>query len=146
MRLFYLMFWLLCALPASAADLRIYLLSKRQIVNSTHTLVVFFYDRSVTTMADCEREIQRGVRGQWRYYTHSFPKPKGYYCIQTPARVDPWYDKAPYDFIYQIDIRSTPSKIKRMPHYAECLRDLREHIRDESRLFFCAKVSQSVHL
>ncbi len=152
MRLWWLAFWALLAVPVSAADYRVYLLSKRQIVNSNHTLVVFFYDRAVTTVADCEREIQRGIRGQWRYYTHKFPKPKGYsenldyHCIQTQARIDPWYDKAPYDFMYQIDLRASPSRIKSMPHYAECLRDLREQVRDENRLFFCAKVSQTVKL
>jgi hypothetical protein len=145
-------FLLMWSLSAAASEQRVYLLSKRQIVDSNHTLVVFFYDRSVTSLADCEREIQRGIRGQWRYYTHKFPKPKGYsenldyHCIRTAARIDPWYDKATYDFIYQIDLRSNPAKIKRMPHYAECLRDLREHIRDENRVFFCAKVSQGVNL
>lgn len=143
--------WLFWALPA-LAEQRVYLLSKRQIVNSNHTLVVFFYDRSVTSLADCEREIQRGIRGQWRYYTHSFPKPKGYsenldyHCIRTAARIDPWYDKAAYDFIYQFDLRVNPARIKRMPHLAECLRDLRENIRDESRVFFCGKVSQGLRL
>lgn len=65
------------AASASADSGRVYLLSKRQVLNSNLTTVVFFYDRSVTSIADCEREIQRGVRGQWRYYTHKFPPPKG---------------------------------------------------------------------
>jgi hypothetical protein len=136
---------------ASADSGRVYLLSKRQVLNSNLTTVVFFYDRSVTSIADCEREIQRGVRGQWRYYTHKFPAPKGYlekldyYCIQTSAVIDPWYDKATYDFVYQIDIRNPASRMKRMEHYAECLRDLRERVRDETRHFFCARVSQGVH-
>ena len=135
---------------ASADGGRVYLLSKRQILNSNLTTVVFFYDRGVTTIADCEREIQRGIRGQWRYYTHKFPTPKGYlekldyYCIKTSAVIDPWYEKAPYDAVYQIDIRNPVSRIKRTEHYAECLRDLREHVHDETRHFFCAKVSQGV--
>lgn len=150
MRQLWYLLWLLWAAPLAAGEPRVYLLSKRQIVNSNHTLVVFFYDRSVVNISECEREIQRGIRGQWRYYTHKFPKPQGYsenvdyHCIQTSAYIDPWYEKAPYDFIYQIDLRSSPAKIKRMPHYAECLRDLRQHIRDENRVFFCAKVSQGV--
>jgi|GEM_PF-2433217 hypothetical protein len=152
MKLWWCVLCLMLALPVAANDQRVYLLSKRQIVNSTHTLVVFFYDRSVTSIAECEREIQRGIRGQWRFYTHKFPKPKGYsenvdyHCIQTLARIDSWYDKAPYDFIYQIDLRSQPAKIKRMPHLAECLRDLRQYVRDETRMFFCGKVSQGVSI
>ncbi len=136
---------------ASADNRRVYLLSKRQILNSNLTTVVFFYDRSVTSIADCEREIQRGVRGQWRYYTHKFPAPKGYlekldyYCIKTAAVIDPWYDKATYDFVYQIDIRNPSNRIQRMEHYAECLRDLREQVRDETRHFFCARISQGIH-
>ncbi|MBC6906391.1 hypothetical protein DWB84_13085 [Saccharophagus sp. K07] len=135
---------------ATADSGRVYLLSKRQILNSNMTTVVFFYDRSVTSIAECEREIQRGIRGQWRYYTHKFPTPKGYlekldyYCVQTGAVISPWYDKAPYDFVYQIDIRHSTSRIKAMPHYAECLRDLRQQIHDETRHFFCAKVSQEI--
>lgn len=138
------------AASASADSGRVYLLSKRQVLNSNLTTVVFFYDRSVTSIADCEREIQRGVRGQWRYYTHKFPSPQGYlekldyYCIKTSAIIDPWYDRATYDFVYQIDIRNPANRIRRMIHFAECLRDLREQVRDETRHFFCARVSQGI--
>lgn len=150
MKWFLLLVGLLQVALAYADNGRVYLLSKRQILNSNLTTVVFFYDRSVTTIADCEREIQRGVRGQWRYYTHKFPAPKGYlekldyYCIKSNAVISAWYDKAPYDFVYQIDIRHPASRIQRMPHYAECLRDLRQQIHDETRHFFCAKISQDI--
>lgn len=151
MRWLLMLAGLLLVTAASADSGRIYLLSKRQILESNVTTVVFFYDRGVTTIADCEREIQRGVRGQWRYYTHKFPKPKGYlekldyYCVQTPAVIDPWYEKATYDAVYQIDIRTPISRIKRIEPYVECLRDLREKVRDETRHFFCARVSQAIH-
>lgn len=135
---------------ASAGDDKIFLLSKRQIVNSNHTMVVFFYDRGVSTITDCQREIQRGYRGQWRYYYHSFPRPRGYslnvdyHCVTASMEVDPWYEHAPYDHIYQIDIRSDEPKFKYMNNYAECLNDLRQYVRDETRRFFCAKLSQVV--
>jgi hypothetical protein len=152
------MFWfriLICFVcvhccASQAGEQRIYLLSKRQMVESNYTLVVFFYDRGIVTMADCEREIQRGVRGQWRYYNHKFQKPSGYsekidyYCVQSTARIDPWYDKASYDSIFQIDLRDGNNQIRKMQHYADCLRDLRQHIRDENRFFFCGKVSQAI--
>lgn len=150
MKLWLLLAGLMSMACASADTGRIYLLSKRQILNSNLTTVVFFYDRGVTSVAECEREIQRGIRGQWRYYIHKFPPPKGYlekldyYCVQTSAVIDPWYDKAPYDFVYQIDIRRPASRIRRMEHYAECLRDLRQQVHDETRYFFCAKISQGI--
>lgn len=136
--------------PVAGENQNVYLLSKRQIVNSTHTLVVLFHDPAITTMAECQREIQRGNRGQWRYYRHRFPRPAGYserkdyLCIETPHKVDSWYDRAPYDFVYQIDIRSTNPVIRKMPSLAECLNDLRKSVRDEVRLFFCGKLSQTV--
>lgn len=141
---------LMLVMTASADSGRIYLLSKRQILESNLTTVVFFYDRAITSIADCEREIQRGVRGQWRYYNHKFPKPTGYlekldyYCIQTMAVIDPWYEKATYDAVYQIDIRTPKSRLKRLEPYVECLRDLRQHVRDETRHFFCARISQGI--
>lgn len=143
----------LISLPAvSAASEKIFLLSKRQIVNSTHTLVVFFYDRSINDMNGCLREIQRGYRGQWRYYYHKFPRPRGYsqnidyHCIKASMDVDSWYEPSPYDFIYQIDIRSEDAQIKPMKNYAACLRDLRKQVKDETRKFFCAKLSQNIQL
>lgn len=141
---------LLITVANSAASQNIYLLSKRQIVNSTHTIVVLFHDESISTIADCQREIQRGNRGQWRYYQHNFPRPVGYsesrdyLCIDAPHRVAPWYDLAPYDLVYQIDVRSTQPRIKEMPSLAACLNDLRKSIRDETRMFFCGKLSQKV--
>lgn len=143
---------LACSAHASAGDDKVVLLSKRQIVNSTHTLVVFFHDRGVETVSDCQREIQRGYRGQWRYYNHSFPRPRGYslntdyHCLEAAIDVDPWYEHAPYDYIYQIDIRSDQPQIRRMNNYADCLNDLRQTVRDETRKFFCAKLSQTVRL
>ena len=140
----------LCLSLPSWANSEVYLLSKRQIVNSTHTMVVLFHDSGVNTVSDCEREIQRGYRGQWRYYQHSFPRPVGYsekkdyFCIKSPIAVDAWYDRAPYDHIYQIDVRYAQPHIKKMPSLASCLNDLRKVIRDESRKFFCAKLSQSI--
>lgn len=144
---------ILSALPAlSLAADKVFLLSKRQIVNSTHTLVVFFYDQSVENMNGCQREIQRGYRGQWRYYYHSFPRPRGYsqktdyHCVKASMDVDAWYDRAPYDFIYQIDIRTEQARIKPMKNYELCLRDLRRRAKDETRKFFCAKLSQNIQL
>lgn len=150
MKWWVLLLGLMWTASLSAQGDRVYLLSKRQIVNSNHTLVVFFYDRLVASISDCEREIQRGVRGQWRYYNHTFPRPQGYLekldytCIQSSAVIEPWYEKAPYDTIYQIDLRGDKARIKKMEHYAECLRDLRQYVHDETRHFFCAKVSQTI--
>lgn len=141
---------LLLCVANSAASQNVYLLSKRQIVNSTHTVVVLFHDETITTLSECQREIQRGNRGQWRYYQHTFPRPAGYsesrdyLCIDAPHQVAPWYDRAPYDLVYQIDVRSTQPTIKEMPSLAACLNDLRQSIRDETRLFFCGKLSQKV--
>lgn len=146
--------WCCLLLVSTAAygggDERIFLLSKRQIVNSTHTLVVLFYDRSIDSVSDCQRDIQRGYQGQWRYYTHSFPRPQGYsqnidyHCVKAPIRVGSWYEQDPYDYVYQIDIRTETPKIRLMKHYADCLNDLRKQVRDETRKFFCAKSSQVV--
>lgn len=139
---------LFLSVQVSAAEEAVFLLSKRQIVASNHTLAVFFYDRSVTNLAECQREIQRGIRNQWRYYTHQFPRPVGYaenrdyLCLQTTQRLAAYYDKAPYDFVYQIDLRGPAPKIRRMENYALCLGDLRRHVEDEQRLFFCARASQ----
>lgn len=142
---------LFCAV-SMAEQQKVYLLSKRQIVNSNHTLVVLFHDRAVTNLDDCQREIQRGYREQWRFYQHKFPRPVGYsekkdyLCIKTPVVAHPWYDRAPYDFIYQFDVRTKATKIKRMANLAECLHDLRRELRDESRKFFCGKLSQTLVL
>lgn len=139
-----------CSLAWAAVDEHVYLLSKRQILNSNHTIVVLFYDQAIDTIAECQREIQRGYRDQWRFYGHRFPRPVGYsenkdyLCIKTRARVEPWLDYAPYDFIYQIDVRTHAPVIKKMPSLAECLNDLRKVIRDESRKLFCGKLSQTV--
>lgn len=129
---------------------QVYLLSKRQIVGSNHTLVVLFHDRGITTIEDCQREIQRGSREQWRFYRHAFPRPigyaenKDYLCIKTAMEVEPWYDRAPYDFMYRIDVRSQVPVIKKAANLAQCLNDLRKVMRDESRTFFCGKLSQKV--
>ncbi len=133
-----------------AADSRVILLSKRQMLNSNYTHVVLFYDQEIRTISDCQRDIYRGKQDRWRYYQHSFPKPKGYsemrsyYCIETEASFDHWFDKAPYAYIYQIDIRAESPMIKKMDNYAACLKDLRKSVKDEIPRYFCAKLSQQV--
>lgn len=133
-----------------AGDEQVYLLSKRQIVNSHQTIVVLFHDTEVTTLDECRREIQRGIREQWRFYQHRFPRPVGYsenkdyLCIKTRARIEPWLDYAPYDHVYQIDLRRPAPVIKKMPSLAKCLNDLRKVMGDESRTLFCGKLSQKV--
>lgn len=135
-----------------AEEQKVYLLSKRQIVNSNHTLVVLFHDRAVTSIEDCQREIQRGYRDQWRFYLHKFPRPQGYsekkdyLCIKAAMVADPWYKRATYDLIYQFDVRTSKPKIKKMANLAECLHDLRRELRDETRKFFCGKLSQTLVL
>lgn len=136
----------------ASTDKRIYLLGKRQAVNSNLTHVAMFYDRGIDNMAACQKEIRRGYRGQWRYYHHSFPRPKGYseklnyYCIESDIRFNGWYKKDSYDYIYQIDIRAKVPKIKKMKDYATCLHDLRRYTRDEKPSFFCAKLSQKLRI
>lgn len=152
MKLVFFTLTLVFAPAFASASEKVFLLSKRQIVNSTHTLVVFFYDRSIDDLSGCQREIQRGYRGQWRYYYHDFPMPRGYsqkvdyHCVKASMDVNAWYDQAPYDHIYQIDIRSKRTKIRPMENYETCLRDLRRYVKDETRNFFCAKLSQNLEL
>lgn len=141
---------MLFSITCSAGAQQVYLLSKRQIVNSNHTLVVLFHDPAISSIDDCHREIQRGNRGQWRFYQHKFPRPTGYsekkdyLCIQSSAKAEAWYDRAPYDFTYQFDLRTNTPVIKQMSSLAECLGDLRQVLRDESRKFFCGKLSQRI--
>lgn len=124
------------------------MLGKRQVHNTTHTKVVFFYDQGITSVADCQREIQRGIRGQWRYYHHRFMPSHGYawrtdyFCVETSARVNAWQESAPYDHVYQVDLRATALKIEKKSNLNECLRDLRQQVSAESHQFFCARVNQ----
>lgn len=144
----------LCSLPFSAVaadNQQIFLLSKRKVVNSTHTLVVIFYDKAIVTMDQCEREIQRGVRGQWRYYHHTFPRIKGYaektdyFCVSSSIEVDAWFERARYDTVYKIDVRNPQLEIQHKKNYAQCLNELRREIADENRTRFCAKASQKIN-
>ncbi len=131
---------------------RIYLIGKRQVSNSTHTHAVMFYAKEITELSDCQQDIQRGYQGQWRYYHHRFPRLRGaaerlnYYCVKSGVRFNQWNKNTPYDHMYQFDLRGDTLKIKKMKHYASCLRDLRHYVRDETPAFFCAKVSQKVRM
>lgn len=126
------------------------LLGKRQVHNSTHTKAIFFYDRGVTSLADCQREIQRGTRGQWRYYHHRFTRDHGYswrtdyFCVQASARVNAWYQADPYDHVFLVDLRTSTLHIHKKPNLNDCLRDLRKQVPDETHQFFCARVSQTL--
>jgi len=144
---FVFAFWAF-AVGAQAEEEKIYLLSKRQALNSTYTHVVFFYDQEIESIPSCQRDIVRGRQNKWRYYHHKFKKPKGYsqktsyYCIKSKVNFREWYDGAPYSHIYQIDIRSEQTVIKEMRNYSECLRNLRKTAVNEEPRFFCAKLSQ----
>jgi hypothetical protein len=128
----------------------IYLLSKRTILDTTNTLAVLFHDPAISTMEECQREIQRGNREQWRFYHHSFPRPLGasenrdYLCISGALKVDPWDKNAPYDLIYLIDVRAEPAQFTKMANLARCLSQVSGGAKGESRKLFCGKLSQQV--
>jgi hypothetical protein len=152
MKLGAVVFIMLVGYANAASSKGIYLLSKRLGVDTTQSLVVLFHDKAVTTMNDCQREIQRGIRDQWRYYQHVFPRQAGYsekrdyLCITSPIQADPWDKNAPFDYIYQVDLRGETAVFHKKPSLAICLRDLRQSVRDETRTFFCGKFSQTLSL
>ncbi len=129
---------------------RIYMIGKIKILETTHTKVVLFHDKGITSMTDCQREIQRGVRGQWRYHHHKFDKPKGYmqrvdyYCVQSNVIATPWYSRDAYNTVYKIDIRNPTLRITREKSYSSCLHSVRKEVRDETSKFFCAKLNQQI--
>lgn len=145
-----LAFGLLLICGVVEASKGVYLISKRQVSDSTHTHVALFFDRDVRDLSDCETEVQRGYRGRWRYFHHKYPKIAGtaeklnYYCVKADLDVNAWYSKAPYDYMYQFDLRSSDPKIKEMSNYATCLKDLRRRVGRETPRFFCAKLSQKI--
>ncbi len=153
MKLLYALALLLFSVPTlSKAESRIYMVGKIKILATTHTQVVLFYDQGISSMPDCQREIQRGNHGQWRYYHHKFSNPHGYqqridyYCVQSDVIADPWYDRARFDFIYKVDIRDTRMRISKQNSYSDCLSSVRREVTDETNRFFCAKLSQAIDM
>lgn len=153
MRTLFAVWLILVSAPLLAtADPRVYMIGKVKIVETTHTQVVLFHDKGITNMADCQREIQRGVRGQWRFHHHTFAKPRGfmqrvdYYCVTSELIADPWYTQATYDFVYKVDLRSQALRITPQNSYSDCLHSVRREVADETSRFFCAKLSQTLRL
>lgn len=143
---------LLFCLPAYGSEKRVYMIGKVKIQDTTHTTVALFYDEGVSTMAECQREIQRGIRGQWRYHHHKFDNPRGYsrridyYCVVSEVKTTSWTKSGRYDEVYKIDIRNTNLQISPQRSYSDCLHSVRREVADETSKFFCAKVSQRITL
>ena len=151
MKVFWGLLWVLLPLASNASE-RVYMIGKIKILDTTHTKVVLFYDRGITNMNDCQREIQRGNRGQWRYHHHKFKKPNGYaqrisyYCVKSDATASKWYPRDRFDQVYKVDIRNTQMRISPQKSYSDCLFKLRKEVYDETNRFFCAKLSQRLQL
>ncbi|RLT93055.1 hypothetical protein [Ketobacter sp.] len=132
------------------AENPVFLLGKLNIQGTTYTKVVFFYDRAVTDIKTCEREIYLGRMGQWQYYGHVVHKGKGlsanmnYFCRTSSYNISAWHPAAGYDYIYQLDMRENDFKVKPFESYAKCLGDLRKSVPDETHEFFCARANQEV--
>lgn len=132
------------------AEQRIYLLGRAALENSTYGEAVFFYDKDVASLKDCEDDIARSNTGQWQYYGHAVRKRKGtattvsYTCMTTDLSISEWQSTNRYSHVYLIDRRKQSVKIIPQNNYADCLTVLRKTQKEESNTYFCAKSNQQI--
>lgn len=142
---------LLAEYSLAANSSHVYMVAKNKITGTTYTQVVFFKSDEITTLEECNTEIEYGLSSGWRIYTHLLRKVKGfdysthYSCAESDQVFTKWIGEySARRVIYLVSNKEAHLMIKPQTSYAACLGIVRTAQKEETNELFCGQSSQKI--
>jgi len=135
----------------AAESPEIYMVAKNKITGTTFTQAVFFKSDEITTLAECETELEYGLTSGWRIYTHLLRKVHGfdystqYSCAESDLLFSKWIgQQSARRVIYLVSNKNGHLNVKPQQSYAACMSQVRATQSEETRELFCGQSSQKI--
>ena len=145
---------LLFALPAQAAEQRVYLVATMQLDGSSLAQSVFLHEPDITDLDGCREAVREGQRARdWQKYHHIFRSDrfKGfsghmqYRCALSELEFSMWRDGPRYNRSYLIGVDEDEMlSAQRTPSQAQCMAQLRALSPSQQAQSLCAMSNQDL--
>ena len=145
---------LLFALPAQAAEQRVYLVATMQLDGSSLAQSLFLHEPDITDLDGCREAVRESQRARdWQKYHHIFRSDrfKGfsghmqYRCALSDLKFSMWRDGPRYNRSYLIGVGDDAMlSAQRTPSQAQCMTQLRALPTAKQAHSFCAMSNQDL--